>query len=65
MKNFLLNKCITIPDTFKVRSDLISEQEETINSKLDEFSLNVLKKVNWFLTKTYLHGGFEFFDKQQ
>ena len=37
MKNFLLNKCITIPDTFKVGSDLISEQEETINSKLDEF----------------------------
>ena len=54
-----------IPDTFKVRSDLISEQEETINSKLDEFSLNGLEKVNWFPTKTYLHGGFKFFDKQQ
>ena len=31
------------PDTFKVKSELISEQEETINSKLDDFSVNVLK----------------------
>ena len=41
--NFLSNKCIAIPDMFKVKSELISEQEETINSKLDDFSLNALK----------------------
>ena len=34
---------MTTPDTFKVKYELISEQEETINSKLDDFSLNVLK----------------------
>ena len=28
---------------FKVKSELISEQEEIINSRLDDFSLNVLK----------------------
>ena len=42
-ENFSSNKCITIPDTFKVKSELISKQEETINSKLDDFSLYVLK----------------------
>ena len=42
-RKFSPNKCITISDTFKVKSELISEQEETINSKLDDFSLNVLK----------------------
>ena len=43
-ENFSSNKCITISDTFKVKSELISEQEETIYSKLDDFSLDVLKK---------------------
>ena len=42
-KNVSSKKCITIPDTCKVKSELISEQEKTINSKLDDFSLNVLK----------------------
>ena len=42
-ENFSSNKCITIPDMFKVKSELISEQEEIINSRLDDFSLNVLK----------------------
>ena len=57
-ENFSSNKCITIPDKkLKVKSELISEQEETINSKLDDFSLNVLKTVNWFSSKTYLHEG--------
>ena len=40
-EHFSSSKCITIPDTFKVKSELISEQEETINSKLDDFSLHV------------------------
>ena len=64
-ENFSSNKCITIADTFKVKSEPISEQEETINSKLGNFSLHALKTVGWFSTKTYLHGGFKFFDKQQ
>ena len=42
-RNFSPNKCIIIPDRFKVKSELISEQEETINSKLDDFLLNLLK----------------------
>ena len=42
-ESFSSNKCITIPDTFKVKCELISEQEETVNLKLDDFSLNVLK----------------------
>ena len=42
-ENFSSNKCITIPDTFNVKFELISEQEETMNLKLDDFSLNVLK----------------------
>ena len=46
-----LNKCITIPDTFKVKSELISEQEKTINSKLDDFSLNVLKNSKLVLNE--------------
>ena len=36
-ENFSSNKCITIPDTFKVKSELISEQEEPTNSKLMTF----------------------------
>ena len=35
---------MTVSDTFKVKSELISEQVETINSKLDDVSLNKLKK---------------------
>ena len=42
-ENFSTNKCIAIPDTFKVKSELISEQKQTINSKLADFSLNVIK----------------------
>ena len=42
-RKFSSNKCITIPDVFKVKYELISEQEEPINLKLDDFSLNVLK----------------------
>ena len=42
-QKFSSNKSTTVPDTFKVKSELISEQEEIINSKLDDFSLNVLK----------------------
>ena len=30
-ESFSSNKCITIPDTFKVKCELISEQEETVN----------------------------------
>ena len=37
-EKFSSNKCITILDKkLKVKSELISEQEETINSKLDSF----------------------------
>ena len=49
---------------FKVKSELISEQEETINSKLNDFSLNVLKNSKLVPNENLpTWGGFKFFDK--
>ena len=46
-------------DIFKVKSKLISEQEDTINSKLHNFSLNVLKSNKLIPNESLPNGGLQ------